>query len=309
MTRRDELLHEITREESRLAALNAEAEASSVRLTALQSELAAEPTAQIVIPPTQVSVMVEAPTTNAEKVSLFRSLFRGREDVFPRRWENAKKGKSGYSPACNNDWEYGLCEKKKGPGAGRHATCGECRNQAFKAVSDEEVAKHLRGDQVMGLYPLLPDETCWLLAADFDKKSWQDDITTFVETCDILGVPVAIERSRSGNGAHAWFFFASPVPAVTARKLGCFLLTETMARRHQLAMKSYDRLFPNQDTMPKGGFGNLIALPLQRQARVAGNSVFVDVGFKPWPEQWAFLLAQGSRNSTQRSPPLRSATT
>jgi len=307
MTRRDELLREITREESRLAALNAEA--SSVRLTALQNELAAEPTAQIVIPPTQVSVMVEAPTTNAGKISLIRSLFRGREDVFPRRWENTRKGKSGYSPACDNDWEYGLCEKKRGPGAGRHATCGECRNQAFIAVSDEEVAKHLRGDQVMGLYPLLPDETCWLLAADFDKKSWQDDITTFVETCDILGVPVAIERSRSGNGAHAWFFFASPVPAVTARKLGCFLLTETMARRHQLAMKSYDRLFPNQDTMPKGGFGNLIALPLQRQARVAGNSVFVDVGFKPWPEQWAFLLAQGSRNSTQRSPPLMSATT
>jgi superfamily II DNA or RNA helicase len=289
MTRRDELLREITREESRLASLNAAAEASSVRLTALQNELAAEPAAQIVIPPTPASVMVEAPTTNAEKVSLFRSLFRGREDVFPRRWENTRKGKSGYSPACDNDWEYVLCEKKRGPGAGRHATCGECRNQAFIAVSDEEVAKHLRGDQVMGLYPLLPDETCWLLAADFDKKSWQDDITTFVETCDILGVPVAIERSRSGNGAHAWFFFASPVPAVTARKLGCFLLTETMARRHQLAMKSYDRLFPNQDTMPKGGFGNLIALPLQRQARVAGNSVFVDVGFKPWPEQWAFL--------------------
>ena len=289
MARRDELLREIAREESRLAALNAEAEESSARLATLHNELAAERPVQIVIPPTTTPVMATAPMTNAAKVALFRSLFRGREDVFPRRWENTKKGKSGYSPACDHEWEYGLCEKKKGPDAGRRATCGECQNQAFIAVSDEEVAKHLRGDQVMGVYPLLPDETCWFLAADFDKKSWLEDVAAFVETCALHGVPAAIERSRSGNGAHAWFFFASPVPAVVARKLGCFLITETMDRRHQLSMESYDRLFPNQDTMPKGGFGNLIALPLQRQARDAGNSVFVDAAFKPWPEQWAFL--------------------
>ena len=141
----------------------------------------------------------------------------------------------------------------------------------------------------MGVYPILADETCWFLAADFDKKSWQEDIAAFAETCRQYRVPVAIERSRSGNGAHAWFFFASPVPAVTARKLGCFLITETMARRHQLSMESYDRLFPNQDTMPKGGFGNLIALPLQRAARDVGNSVFVDESFNPFTDQWAFL--------------------
>jgi superfamily II DNA or RNA helicase len=157
------------------------------------------------------------------------------------------------------------------------------------AVSDEEVARHLRGEQVMGVYPLLPDETCWFLTADFDKQTWQEDVTAFVETCGLHSVPVAIERSRSGNGAHAWFFFASPIPAKAARQLGCFLITETMVRRHRLSMESYDRLFPNQDTTPKGGFGNLIALPLQRKARDAANTVFVDPSFKPWPDQWAFL--------------------
>ncbi len=225
------------------------------------------------IQPKLIPDVANVPATNAAKVDLFRSLFRGRDDVFPRRWENEKKGKSGYSPACENEWEWGLCEKKKGPGAGKRATCGACPNQAFIAVSAEEIAKHLRGEQIMGVYPLLPDETCWFLAADFDKRSWQEDIAAFAETCRQHGVPVAIERSRSGNGAHAWFFFASPVSAVAARKLGCFLITETMARRHQLSMESYDRLFPNQDTMPKGGFGNLIALPLQREARDAGNPV------------------------------------
>ena len=271
MARKEELEPEIIREELRLAALKAEVETTTTRLAALREQLAAYPLTRVIVPPEASPATAVAPATNAAKVALFRSLFRGREDVFPRRWENAKKGKSGYSPACDNEWEYGLCEKKKGPGAGRRATCGECPNQAFIAVSDEEVAKHLRGDQVMGVYPLLPDETCWFLAADFDKKTWQEDVAAFAETCKLHGVPVAIERSRSGNGAHAWFFFASPVPAVAARKLGCFLITETMARRHQLSMESYDRLFPNQDTMPKGGFGNLIALPLQRRGARRGQ--------------------------------------
>jgi hypothetical protein len=113
------------------------------------------------------------------------------------------------------------------------------------------------------VYPLLEDETCGFLAADFDKRSWKDDVAAFFETCRIVGVPVAIERSRSGNGAHAWFFFTAPVRANVARRMGCYLITETMNRRHELSMESYDRLFPNQDTLSRGGFGNLIALPLQ----------------------------------------------
>jgi superfamily II DNA or RNA helicase len=289
MPSREDLLAEISREESWLARFKAEVTSAGARLADLREQLAALPTNLIPAQPEIIADVAGVRATNAAKVALFRSLFRGREDVYPRRWENAKKGTSGYSPACDNEWEWGLCEKKKGPGAGKRATCGECPNQAFIAVSDDEVAKHLRGDLVMGVYPLLPDETCCFLAADFDKKTWQEDIAVFAETCRQHGVPVAIERSRSGSGAHAWFFFGSPVPAVAARKLGCFLITETMARRHQLSMESYDRLFPNQDTMPKGGFGNLIALPLQRAARDAGNSVFVDDTFKPWPDQWAFL--------------------
>ena len=141
----------------------------------------------------------------------------------------------------------------------------------------------------MGVYPLLTDETCWLVAADFDKRSWADDVLAFTETCRMIGVPSAVERSRSGQGAHAWFFFAAPVLATAARKMASYLLTETMSRHHQLGMESYDRLFPNQDTLPRAGFGNLIALPLQHEPRQAGNTVFVDDGLVPYPDQWAFL--------------------
>jgi hypothetical protein len=189
---------------------------------------------------------------------------------------NSKTGKAGYAPACANKFVRGVCELPK-------VKCGECSNQAFLPAGDSAILDHLRGRHVMGVYPLLQDETCWFLAADFDKSSWQEDVGAFRETCRAMGVPCAIERSRSGNGAHAWFFFSSPVAASLARKMGCYLLTETMARRHELRMDSDDRLFPNQDTMPRGGFGNLIALPLQHEARKQGNTLFVDEGFQPWP--------------------------
>ena len=143
----------------------------------------------------------------------------------------------------------------------------------------------------MGVYPLLRNATCWFLAVDFDKTSWKEDVASFIETCRIMGIPCGLERSRSGNGAHAWFFFASPIPSAVARKMGSHLLTETMTRRHQLSMNSYDRLFPNQDTMPRGGLGNLIALPLQYEARRHGNTVFVDAGFEPYLDQWAYLAS------------------
>src|SRR3989441_11148739 len=162
-------------------------------------------------------------------------------------------------------------------------------NQAFLPVEDQVILDHLQGRHVVGVYPLLTDERCWFLAADFDKTSWTDDVAAFVETCRVAGLPGAVERSRSGNGAHVWFFFSAPVPATTARKMGCYLITETMSRRHQLSMESYDRLFPNQDTLPRGGFGNLIALPLQHGPRQRGNTVFVDDQFVPHPDQWKFL--------------------
>jgi hypothetical protein len=158
-------------------------------------------------------------------------------------------------------------------------------------INDQVIIDHLQGRHVIGLYPLLEDETCWLLAVDFDKRSWKEDVAAFADTCRAVGLPAVIERSRSGNGAHAWFFFAAPIPANVARRLGCHLITETMSRRHELSMDSYDRLFPNQDTMPRGGFGNLIALPLQLEARRQGNSVFVDERFEPYQDQWSFLAS------------------
>ena len=287
MRSRSEIAAAIESEEARLAELHRSVAERTAHLATLREQLDAVPHGQLSIVSEPAAAPLSTPTSNAQKIALFRSLFRGREDVFARRWQNPKTERSGYSPACANEWEHGVCEK--GIGAGRRATCGDCTNQAFLPITEHEIAGHLRGDHVIGVYPLLTDEACWFLAADFDQRSWQEDIGAFVETCKAQGVPVAIERSRSGNGAHAWLFFTSPVPAVAARKLGCFLITETMTRRHQLSMESYDRLFPNQDTMPKGGFGNLIALPLQREAREQTNSVFVDQSLTPFPDQWAFL--------------------
>jgi superfamily II DNA or RNA helicase len=208
------------------------------------------------------------------KVSLYRSLFRGRDDVFAVRWIG-KNGKAGYSPAALKDWSH-LDAK------GRPA-------RTFLPLTDDDVTAHLTGRQTIGVYPLLCDETCWFLAADFDKTGWQEDVRAFLGVCREWGIPAVIERSRSGRGGHVWIFFTEAIPAVLARKLGSAVLTRAMERRHQLGLDSYDRFFPNQDTMPKGGFGNLIALPLQHAPRQEGNSVFLDGNFAPFDDQWAFL--------------------
>ena len=202
-------------------------------------------------------------STAAAKISLFRSLFRGREDVYPRRFESRKTGRAGYQPACANEWARGLCDKPR-------TRCANCPNRRFLAVTDEVIRWHLSGadDQgrpfVMGVYPMLEDETCLFLAVDFDGDTWQADAAAFLETCRRLALPTALERSRSGEGAHIWIFFDEALPARVARNLGSHLLTETMEHRPDIGLRSYDRLFPNQDTMPKGGLGNLIALPLQK---------------------------------------------
>ena len=222
------------------------------------------------------------------KINLFRALFRGREDVYPRRFESRRTGKAGYQPACANEWVRGVCEKPR-------VKCGECPRQRFLPVTNDAIRWHLSGqddegkDFVMGIYPMLPDETCRVLAADFDRGGWPDDVMAFCDTCRELEVPAALERSRSGNGAHIWIFFDVAIPASLARKLGCHILTEAMERRPDIGLSSYDRFFPNQDTLPKGGFGNLIALPLQKRPRESGNSMFLDENFVPYPDQWAFL--------------------
>lgn len=224
--------------------------------------------------------------SSQQKLALFRSLFRGREDLFPKLW-TSRAGKKGYSPACTNDWASGVCGKTRKP----PVKCSDCDNRKFLTVTDQVIMDHLQGRQVIGVYPMLSDDTCWFLAADFDKETWRDDVAAFRETCKSMDIPVAIERSRSGNGAHAWFFFAEPVAAVTARTMGCYMITETMSRRHQLSMESYDRLFPSQDTLTKGGFGNLIALPFQHEPRQKGNTVFLDENFTPYADQWEYLAS------------------
>lgn len=281
---------EIGQVRAALATLDLERQRLMARLDQLQRA-----TVPVVVTPERVPTKSEISNSSAStaKIGLFRRLFSGRTDVVPLRWENQKSGKSGYSPACTNEWVRGVCGKPQ-------VKCGDCPNQAFIGASDAVVECHLRGEDrirknrretgfVAGVYPLLFDDTCNFLAVDFDKKDWVGDAKAFLDTCQDLDVPAALERSRSGNGGHVWIFFSESIAASEARRLGTLLLTRAMNRRPEIGFASYDRLFPSQDTMPRGGFGNLIALPLQRLAREKGNSVFVDDALTPFEDQWAFL--------------------
>jgi superfamily II DNA or RNA helicase len=233
--------------------------------------------------------------STAEKIALFRSLFRGREDVYAQRWESPD-GRSGYSPRTERNWNAYNAAKPED----RKRVDRETRKNL--PLTNEAIHAHLTGKQTLGVYPLLPDESCWFLAVDFDKKTWKDDASAFLATCREFNVAAALERSRSGNGAHIWFFFERPVPAGAARRLGTLLLTRTMERRHQLGLDSYDRFFPNQDTMPKGGFGNLIALPLQKVPRESGFTEFLDDELRPYADQWSYLasIQRVSHSQTER---------
>lgn len=250
----------------------------------LQERKPPEPTRTHCLPaPSDVAQLVTL-SDNPAKVTLFRSLFRGREDIYAERWRT-KDGKWAYRPAGKRNWLAVLASRPE-----EHRKVDRETRTLF-ALTDEVIHQHLAGKKTIGIYPLRLDETCWLLAADFDKKTWREDSLAFLATCQNAGVSAYLERSRSGNGGHVWIFFESPVAAALARKMGCALLTRTMERRHHLGLDSYDRFFPNQDTLPKGGFGNLIALPLQWVPRQSGNSLFVDDDFRPYPDQWQLLLS------------------
>jgi superfamily II DNA or RNA helicase len=229
---------------------------------------------------TQASPSVRTDSPPDLKVSFFMNLFRGRDDVYAVRWEG-KNGRTGYSPAGIREWN-----QAGSAGGGQKKSF---RRSKLFPLSEEVIRDHLLGKQTIGVYPLLQDDTCWFVAVDFDKKSWEADACAFLKMCQETGVPASLERSRSGNGGHVWIFFASPVQSALARKLASAILTRTMERRYAMGLDSYDRLFPSQDTMPKGGFGNLIAFPLQQGPRENGNSVFINDQLRPYDDQWAFL--------------------
>ena len=279
----------------RLARLEAERDVLKARLAELEAQNPGAPNGSSDREP------VTERSPGREKIALFRSLFRGRDDVYPKRWENARTGKSGYAPACGNEWKPQVCGKPR-------IKCGSCTNQAFLAVSDEVILDHLRGRHTVGVYPMMADSTCHFLAADFDKETWRTDAEAFLVACHSKNVPAALERSRSGNGGHVWIFFAEAVPAILARRLGSHLLTEAMENNPDIGFKSYDRFFPSQNTLPDGGFGNLIALPLQGVPRESGNSLFLDDMFEPHGDQWAYLASVGRLSLAEATAIVEEAT-
>lgn len=222
--------------------------------------------------------LVTMNSTSGEKIKLFMTLFKGRDDVCAKRWRN----KSGYSPYCFNDFKPGICNKPK-------VKCSECKSSDFAPLDEERVTGHLLGKYVLGLYPMTSDDTCLLLAIDFDDSSWSEDVKVVMKTCKENNIPVYAERSRSGDGCHLWFFFENEIKASLARKFGTAILNISMEKCEKIKFSSYDRLFPSQDFLPKDGFGNLIALPLQKHARQHGNSVFVDENLEVIDDQWKYL--------------------
>lgn len=216
-----------------------------------------------------------------DKIALMMALFRGRTDVYAKQWR--KEDRIGYSPVCANRWNPAVCGKPK-------QKCADCQHTAYQPLNEAVLAAHLQGKQVVGIYSMLPGDVCHFLAIDFDAGDWKQDVTALREACREKGVPHTVEVSRSGSGAHVWFFFEQGENAAQARRFGARLMDAAMRKRAKLSFASYDRMFPNQDTMPKGGIGNLIALPLQKEAaKMHGGSLFVDDAFQPYPDQWVYL--------------------
>lgn len=237
------------------------------------------------------SHIVTSESSAKEKLSLFRSLFRGRDDVYAHGYANKRNGGIGYAPACENE-KTRRCPHwtKSNPGQ----KCADCPNRVFVPVNDQAFIAHFKGERsdfsdVMGLYVLTQDCKTWVLVADFDEGEWQRETVLYREECRSIGLCPAVERSRSGNGSHVWLFFDEPIDAELARNLGFTIITRAMSRAVGMSFKSYDRLFPTQSTIPEGGFGNLIALPLQGQAFRQHNSVFVNDDFEQYPDQSRYL--------------------
>jgi hypothetical protein len=232
-----------------------------------------EPT--LFVPATPLRPAVDRRSSPDDKIGLFRSVFAGRDDVYAIRWQNDRSQKSGWSPAVVGGWA-----NSKRP------------DREYEPLTDAVIERHLAGEISAGLYPLLRNDRCRVLACDFDGGSWALDALAYLDACRDAGLPAVLERSRSGDGGHVWVFFSGQVPAADARKVGAAMLRREMASRVEIDLSSYDRLFPSQDVMPKGSFGNLIALPLQGGCRKRGTTVFLDpTSLEPYDDQWAFLSA------------------
>ncbi|NTU88568.1 MAG: DEAD/DEAH box helicase family protein [Actinobacteria bacterium] len=231
--------------------------------------------------------VVTSDSSTSAKIALFRSLFKGREDVYAKSYFSKKLARIGYAPACAHEWDRSLCKKPK-------IRCESCLHRELLPLDDRVLIHHFRGEQqdgcgIVGLYPVVEESKTYILVADFDKADWQQEVTSFRMACEQENLCVAVERSRSGNGAHAWLFFEAKVEASLARDLGCTLITIAMQQSGAMNFTAYDRLFPTQDSVQENGLGNLIALPLQGRALDKGNSLFVDEAFQPFEDQWRFL--------------------
>jgi len=208
-----------------------------------------------------------------DKLALYTNRFRARADVYAVRWENARTGLSGWMPAVAGGWRKGMDRK----------------GATILPLTAEVVSAHLIGDVFIGLYPLCADNSCHFLVADFDGPTAMLDALAYSKAARASAVPAALEISQSGRGAHVWVFFTEAVPATVARSVGTALVHEAIVLRGSMDLRSYDRLFPNQDVLPEGGFGNLIAAPLQGRRRKDGLTVFLDLAtLEPYEDQWAF---------------------
>jgi superfamily II DNA or RNA helicase len=219
--------------------------------------------------------MVTMASSVEDKLALYADLFRARTDVYALYWENLRAGTNGWMPAVAGRWRKGM----------------DRRSVRYLPLTRAVIAAHLaEKDVFIGLYPLTKDNSCRFLVADFDGPTAMIDALAYVKAARADGVPAAVELSKSGRGAHVWVFFAGPVAGATARLVGTSLLHDAMMLRGTMDLHSYDRLFPNQDVLPDGGFGNLIAAPLQRKRRHHGLTVFLDLGtLEPYEDQWDFL--------------------
>lgn len=237
----------------------------------------------------RIEGIVTSASPARDKLELFRSLFTGRKDVYAHGYRR-KDGGIGYTPACANEWKSGICPKA----AHQRVKCAECGNRIFPELSDAAIIAHFKGNDdrfrdVLGQYVLDRDCNTKVLVIDFDKADWKEATNAVRLVAKRRSINAAVERSRSGNGAHIWFFFLEPIDAKAAREFGSYLITEAAVLNKTITFEAFDRMLPAQVTIPDGGFGNLIALPFQGKAQREGNSVFVDEQFEPFPDQWLYL--------------------